>query len=1179
MNAKAVALLVVGIVLVSFVFSYFHVSYPSGVPNINEKFQVFQIQGYNGIGIGNGFGSGRTSILPQQQSSVVIQGYITNGSDGQPIGNADLFAFVSAAQTTTYTNSNGFYKFTVLYTGEYNILFAVYKYNTKLISLSVFGNSVWNNMSFVPATPYKYELETIGYKSSPQLPEPDVPLQLQGYFGPQDYIDVQSGHNGYLNVSAYFDSYAITVTSTQFSKETHPAYLNVSGPQGSKNDPYLIGILPLKYYSVSGYVFNDLKQPIASATVSVPSPSNTTLTNNSGFYNITAAYGSTYVAAIKVGFGVGETKTFVDRNLTDVNITLINVNPFTNNIGSGSGSGTGVSGVPPSAGSNISGTLGGNGNSSTINYGNGPSNYLLVGNITDKTTSQRVALTEVRFFLEINGTIFYKNVTTNNTGFYQVPLYYPGHYFFVVYSPFYYQYNFSIGINVPVQYWNFNLTPYGSHVFTVTGFVKDQAGNLLSGITVTANYVYKISNNQVQNVSSKLNKTAGNGEYSLTIFEGNYTFSASGISFVTNYTGVVDVNSPKYDVNITLDFRQPFLGSNTGTGTYGVNGPESGNVTSFLAGSGNGSNINFNAPGNFEITGKVTNANNSLPVFNTHILFLINVSGVYYYDNVTTSSAGQYIVGINFQGQYKMIVFSPYYYTHSIEFSISSLNTLQDLNFSLKPLPQYVNTVSGSVKNIAGNPVNTSVILVGIDGNNYLARQNSSDSSGYYSIYLVNDTSSDYTLRFDAPGYYNYTTSAFAITGPFISDAVLTPLDTIGNGVSLLSGQSGTGVPFLSYTALAGDLSNSSDSLAYALTNNTTNPVSLTASLENSSSSVPIENTYFLGFIKIDGAIYRFMGKTDSSGQYTITMNLTGSMAFLVSMVQYKNSSKLFSLEGPSGSELFALNPATLYNDTMHLNSVYNYSWHVPDSLNVSNSVLPITGKTTNLTNGTDFSFFVQNGTYDFSYINPHYVPASFYGNISGKDRLYNETVKNYLLEIKNNSVLPWSFNVTPYMPVQTAIVKPITYENLTSGTFVFNAFIDGNLYESLQFLLSETSYNESVNFTVTPSSQVLKASQTDGNETANLTSVPDGGKVLIYGISTNETWTSPVTLRFDNSSVPVSESSGQELTNLTLLSYIAYTSGSKLAIDIYSDSLTTAPPHLIVTVYFYDTYLTGGVI
>ena len=134
--------------------------------------------------------------------------------------------------------------------------------------------------------------------------------------------------------------------------------------------------------------------------------------------------------------------TFVSKNITDFNITLINLNPFSGK-GLNGGSGTGVSGIPPSAGGNISKAL--QGNTSSVNYAKGPSNslYSLSGNVTDNTTGQKVAFTHLKFYLNVNGTIFYENVTTNGTGYYHLVLQYPGSYTFVVYSPFYNEYQFS----------------------------------------------------------------------------------------------------------------------------------------------------------------------------------------------------------------------------------------------------------------------------------------------------------------------------------------------------------------------------------------------------------------------------------------------------------------------------------------------------------------------------------------------------------------------------------------------------------------------------------------------------------------------------------------------------------------------------------------------------------------
>ncbi|EQD60756.1 hypothetical protein B2A_03519, partial [mine drainage metagenome] len=129
---------------------------------------MFQIQGYNGIGLGNG----KTTINPQGKSTVVIQGFIKNGSSNSPLENTQLYAFLSLADTSTVTSGNGFYKITVLYTGTYTLAFKSYSYKTDYVSLSVFGNSVWNNMSFTPAHKFAIEGETLGFNSL--VSEPDV---------------------------------------------------------------------------------------------------------------------------------------------------------------------------------------------------------------------------------------------------------------------------------------------------------------------------------------------------------------------------------------------------------------------------------------------------------------------------------------------------------------------------------------------------------------------------------------------------------------------------------------------------------------------------------------------------------------------------------------------------------------------------------------------------------------------------------------------------------------------------------------------------------------------------------------------------------------------------------------------------------------------------------------------
>ena len=1171
MNAKAIALMIVGIVLVSFVFSYFHVGYPTGIPDIKQDVQVFQIQGYNGIGLGNG----KTTISPQGKADVVIQGFIKNASSNSPLDNSQLFAFLSLADTSTVTSGSGFYKITVLYSGTYTLAFKVYSYKTQYVSLSVFGNTVWNNMSFTPAHRFPIEGKTVGFNSVSTV-EPNISMNLQGFFGQPDFLITQSNSHGYFNISAYNDSYDISVTTPQYGRTTVPSYLNVSGAQKSLA---LIQVLPLKYYSVSGYILNNLTKPVPGATVTSPQSNGSTTSNDTGYYNLTVQYGPVQVSAYMVGFGGGMNSTFVSKNLTDFNITLINLNPFSGK-GLNGGSGTGVSGIPPSAGGNISKAL--QGNTSSINYAKGPSNsmYSLSGNITDNTTGQKVAFTYLKFYLNVNGTIFYENVTTNGTGYYHLVLQYPGSYTFVVYSPFYNEYQFSYKVTGN-QYWNFKLTPYANHVYTVTGYVKNKLGTALNGITVSANYVYPP---KFSNVSTEYNTTDASGGYSLRVFEANYTFSAFGLGYSINYTVVLNVDKNLGDVNITLQDINPFP-TGSGSGKSGVSNPQLSNLSSFLSGRGNGSTVFYKTGGSgkYNITGIVTNSNNSLPVFNTQLEFFANVSGTTYYATVVTGNAGQYVLNLSYKGNYTLAVYSRDYYLFIHNFNVTENLTA---SFDMTPLPNYVHTVSGTVLNLAGYPVNTSKIYVGIDGPHfYTARQNATNSTGNYSIYLINDSSPDYSLHFSAPGYYNLSTSTFAVTAPtFRKDSNMTPLASIGNGIDILSSRSITGSPSLSPSAIQSDLGTKVDNRSYAATNNTTNPMTFNIRLVNSSSSTAIVKTQFIGYIKIDGAIYRFVNHTDSTGYYDLKLNLTGTMAMLVSTLEYKNSSEQFPFSSTVNHASFNLSTAARYQDTIHLNSTYNSTWQIPNNLSVVNSLLTINNISSGaLTNGTSYSYYLQNGTYNFSFDNVSYVPASFYSNISGSNSAKYYTLTNYIIEIKNNSQLAWTFAITPKPPFteQSHAISKITWINLTVANYVFTALVNNSAYASKEFQLNSSSPEEFMEFNATANSANFTFTNNQAGTIlyTNVT-IPSSsnGNISIYKFGVSRTWTSSL-LNISINGQPWQNISTvvSGYTNFSLSPYYKYDPGTTIQIVVRSGTEHYNNNGDNAIAYYYDTSLYGN--
>ena len=94
-------------------------------------------------------------------------------------------------------------------------------------------------------------------------------------------------------------------------------------------------------------------------------------------------------------------------------------------------------------------------------------------------------------------------------------------------------------------------------------------------------------------------------------------------------------------------------------------------------------------------------------------------------------------------------------------------------------------------------------------------------------------------------------------------------------------------------------------------------------------SSTAVLDTQFIGYIKIDGAIYRFVNYTNSTGYYDLKLNLTGTMALLVSTLPYKNSSQQFKFDANNNNVPFSLQQAARYNDVIHLNSTYNKSWQL----------------------------------------------------------------------------------------------------------------------------------------------------------------------------------------------------------------------------------------------------------
>ena len=379
---------------------------------------------------------------------------------------------------------------------------------------------------------------------------------------------------------------------------------------------------------------------------------------------------------------------------------------------------------------------------------------------------------------------------------------------------------------------------------------------------------------------------------------------------------------------------------------------------------------------------------------------------------------------------------------------------------------------------------------------------------------------------------------------------------------------------------------------SYATANNTLSPILLNISLNNLSTLKSTGKIQFIGYIKIDGAIYRFVNYTDSSGYYNLNVNLSGTIAMLISTLAYKNSSEQFPFNSTANHASFNLSTAARYHNVIHLNSVYNNLWQLPDNLSLLNSLLKINITQTHETNGTNFTNYVKNGTYKFDFSNVSYIPKVFFGNVSGKDSLYNVTLTNYLLEINNNSALSWNYSINypPGNVKMEKVVNHLTYVNLTQGQFSFSAYINSTKYGSKVFSLSSTSPNENITFNVSKYSHLFNMTSPTSSPIisfVNFSSINPGQNLSIYGIAINATWSKSLSLYLNSSPIyNVSETTDTTTgtTNISLGTYFHYAENTSLNVTLDGSGKVniweqSSEYYYYLLIHYYAISIHGGAI
>ncbi len=692
---KSIALLIVGVIIISTLFSVFQVTYPTGnpvVPPIQPKqYQLFKVQ-FNDKNL---LGNSSTSFVPTGNGSVTIEGYVysSNGTVSKPIGNSYLYAAVFPAESDFYTTASGFFQITVIKYGHGTFAFQVPGYNSKLFKISLYGSSVyWLNITLQKAEKYNVSGSTI---DSAGHVVTTANLTFSDFI---QTFSAESSKTGTYSLSLYNGTYIISDLKRGFSPQPTPYMLTINGAGKSGFDITLKPLSTPSYY-VSGYVHNVPGMPIKGAVVTSSTIASPSQTNSSGYYQIEVPFGANIIMAYATGYGYNYTPIYVQTNMTDVNMTLTNNNPFGNS-GPTSINGTGLSGIPPGAVKNITGTLGNN--TSNVSYGNNTTSggssggtgapgspMLLFGNVTNSNNSARVVDTYLYFYIDVNGTYFYEGVKTNSTGFYSLAISYKGHYNFYVYSPLYENYTFGMWINSTSEK-NITLTPVPGTVFKVSGTLTNRLdGQGIPG-TVTV-YPYGTLKPMLASPATS------SGNYVAYLVEGNYSMEATSPGFAPDWN---NTSMQPLSGDLLKDFSlAPVSSLGNGVslwnqnGSTGLPGVSSSNISSQLSNSSGGNTI-ATGVNSVNLTVQMVNASNGLPLANTPYDMFLKLNGVDYSFNGTTNATGNSTIVLGYEGNYTLLAEMFYYYGKAI-----SLNITGDTGIVMDMYPRAVHSLNITLAN------------------------------------------------------------------------------------------------------------------------------------------------------------------------------------------------------------------------------------------------------------------------------------------------------------------------------------------------------------------------------------------------------------------------------------------------------------------------------------------------
>ncbi len=595
---------------------------------------------------------------------------------------------------------------------------------------------------------------------------------------------------------------------------------------------------------------------------------------------------------------------------------------------------------------------------------------------------------------------------------------------------------------------------YNGYKFNVSGYVKNAVGTTLSGAQVLLHYYNKTA---LTNSSGYYKLMVPLGFSTLIAFKTGYGYNETTYFFSSNVT----------DFNFTLINIDPFNGSS------GIIPPSLYNSSNYLGNSS--SSVNYSKKGLYVLEGIVTDSFDKLPVAYTNINFIVNVNGTYFKSNSTTSLNGSYKIYFSYPGIYRILVESGTYLP--LVFNVTISLPVTSYNFSITPIGAFIHSIKGYITNSYTHvPVSNATVKALLFGNPSYFVYAMTNTNGSYIIYVPD---SNYSVNASASGYIPNESKAFNVTSNVTVNLTLAPANWNTN---IWTNEL---IPGLTVNQVKNSLSSSGNYTTSSFYN-------LSIQAINHSSGFTINKTQFLIIYRISGLYYYRILYSNTTGLIEMGTMEGGIYAFFVVAVNYSQVVLTFNLNA-SIVKTAIFDHRQMYLSHLVLSDSFNSSAQnrsVPVSgLVITNSSLLIPVQASLKLYGTNFTFNGWNGTFNFSYLNVHFIPLNKSMIIRGASNSSAFNVTPYAIDLIFDSQAAWFFSLdNASLSRETSGIGNVVLFALTGiNTLLIN--VSGSTH----------MYSRTADLTVSSPLAKMFFNVSRSNETVNTTGFQESGGQANY--------------------------------------------------------------------------------